>query len=98
MPKAKAKAKTIKGVDVKATLERMRDSGLIFSVKFEKRTGGEMRHMVCRGKVTSHLKGGTPKYDASAKGLINVFDMQKKAYRTIPVENVKEINRLAVLA
>ena len=65
----------------------MYTNGKIFSVKFEKRSGGT-RDMVCRTGVTKHLRGGKIGYSFKKKGLISVFDMQKKEYRTIPIEGI----------
>jgi len=63
----------------------------IATVTFVKRHTGELRRMNCRLGVTRYLKGTGPAYDASAHKLLTVFDMQKKAYRSIPVENVVEV-------
>jgi len=60
----------------------------VFSVHFIKRTDGSYRKMVARFGVTKHLKGGKPAYDFLKKELFPVFDMQKKAYRTIPFEGI----------
>lgn len=65
--------------------------GKIFSIKFVKRTTGEVRAMTCRTGVKKHLKGGEPTYDAKAHNLIVVFDMQKQGYRSIPKEGITEI-------
>lgn len=66
-------------------------SGRIFSVTFIKRSNGAVRKMVCRTGVKSHLSGGELKYDAAEKGLITVFDMQAKAYRSISVESIMSL-------
>jgi hypothetical protein len=63
-------------------------SGHFVSLAFVKRTTGEVRHMVCRTGVKSHLRGGEPAYDAPAHGLVFVFDVQRNGYRSIPVDNV----------
>ena len=65
--------------------------GKIFSVTFIKRTTGLVRKMVCRVGVYNHLSGGEPAYDAGENNLITVFDMQKKAYRSISVESILEM-------
>lgn len=64
------------------------DDGHIFSVEFIKRTTGELRHMVCRIGVKSHLKGGTKKFSDTEKQLLTVFDVQKNAYRSIPLDQI----------
>lgn len=68
-------------------IEEKSDGG-IFSVKFIKRSTGEVREMVCRKGVTKHLKGGEQSYDPKAKRLVTVFDMQKQAYRSINLDAV----------
>jgi hypothetical protein len=39
----------------------------------------------------SKLVGGSLKYDADAKALIPVWDMEKKAFRSIPTDAVLRI-------
>lgn len=62
----------------------------IFSVIFEKKDG-TLRKMHCRMGVTKHLKGGTKKYDAASLNYLTVYDLQKKAYRTINVNTLKQL-------
>ena len=62
--------------------------GKIFSVKFVKRTTGEVREMVARTGVKAHLKGGDAAYSFSAKSLLSVYDLQKKAYRSIALDAI----------
>lgn len=62
----------------------------IFSVTFEKRSGGT-RTMVCRRGVTKHLKGGVSAYSFSDKGLVSVYDVQKCGYRCFGIESVISI-------
>lgn len=79
-------------IDVWEKIEKLKETGKIFSVFFIKRTNNEERLMLCRGGVTKHLTHGERRYQFEQKGLINVFDMQKVAYRTIPVDNIIKIN------
>jgi hypothetical protein len=65
--------------------------GKIFSVKFIKRSTGELREMVCRTGVKKNLAGGELPFDPIQKNLLMVYDMQKNGYRSIPLENVLEI-------
>lgn len=82
-------SKTVTRVDaLKFIAER---NGKLFSVEFVKRTTGELRLMLCRQGVTSHLKGGEPAYDFAAAKLIPVFDMQANDYRSIPTEGIVRI-------
>ena len=59
-----------------------------FTVTFTKKNG-ELRTMNARLGVTKHLKGGTKKYDK--QNLLTVFDVTKKAYRTVNVDAIKEL-------
>jgi len=62
--------------------------GRIFSVKFTKRTDGSVREMVARTGVKKHLKGGDAAYSFSEKSLLAVYDLGKKAYRSIPLDAI----------
>lgn len=59
-------------------------NGKFFKVTFTK-ADGSIRNMVCRTKVTKHLKGGERK---APKDAIVVFDVQKKEYRCFKPETV----------
>lgn len=71
--------------------------GKFFKVEFVKISTGELREMVCRIGVISHLKGepvrdydGTPTvtlYD-QAKDLVLVWDIQKREYRSFKLGRV----------
>ena len=76
---------------VKTFLLDNNKTGYIYSVGFYKRTNGKFRKMVCRGGVTKGLTGEGLKYNPSEHDLVTVFDMQKKAHRMIPCENVFRI-------
>lgn len=67
--------------------------GKIFSVKFRKRTTGEVRQMTCRTGVKSRLAENPtkPGIDFKKNDLIAVFDMQADGYRSIPIEGIFEI-------
>lgn len=79
-------------VSVKKAVQFIEEShGLIFSLKFIKRTTGELREMNCRTDVTSKLKGGEANYDREEYKLLLVYDMQKQDYRTVPIEGITEI-------
>lgn len=71
-------------------LSGMTDSPRIFSVRFVKRTNGEVRRMVCRFGVTSYLRGGGRAYEFEDYNLLCVFDIQKKEYRCINLEGLLE--------
>jgi tetraacyldisaccharide-1-P 4'-kinase len=65
--------------------------GKMFSVVFVKRTTGEHRKMVARLGVQKHLAGGDAAYSFAKKGLISVYDVQKKGYRAIPTESISTL-------
>lgn len=69
-----------------------------FTVKFIKRTTGELRTMNCRRDVKKHLKGGELKYSPNTKGLVTVwecksldYDKKDAGYRMINLDGVTEI-------
>lgn len=72
-------------------LDKLTDTGKIFSVVFTKRTTGEERTMVARRGVAKGVTGKGMKFDMREKNLINVYDMKKKDYRFFNVETVKQI-------
>lgn len=88
----KSKAKKPKGtpLPIEELIAKIREQagGTIFSVGFIKRTNGEFRHMVCRLGVHKHLQGGDRAYDPVEKGLLAVYDVVSRGYRSIPLENV----------
>lgn len=67
------------------------NNGRFFSVTFIKRTDNTTRHMVCRLGVKKGITGTGMKFDPVEKGLLPVFDVQKRAYRSIPLENILQI-------
>ena len=77
----------------KKAVEKIKDTnGKIFYTEFIKRSNGEKRKMWARKGVTKYLKGGDKPYNADAKDLITVFDMQKVDYRSIPKESILELS------
>lgn len=67
-------------------------NGKFFTVVFTKRTTGEVRKMRATTNYAKHLKGGTLGYDPKEKGLIPVWDLEAKAFRSIPTDSVTEIH------
>jgi len=63
-------------------------SGRIFRVVFSRRSDGKQREMVCRTGVNSKHSNGTIRFDPISMNLFSVYDVQKRAYRFIPLENV----------
>ena len=74
-------------IDLPYIREAVSDGGT-FYVVFKKRTTGEIREMKCRTGVKKYLKGGTKKFDDKEKNLLTVFDMDKVAYRSIPLDAI----------
>lgn len=74
-----------------STLKKLTSDGKIFSVVFTKRTDGTDRLMVARCGVRAGLVGTGGAYDPESKGLLTVYDMQARGYRTIPAEAVHKI-------
>ena len=68
-----------------------KSNGKMFSVEFVKRTTGEHRKMVARLGVKKHLAGGDAAYSFTERGLVSVYDVQKKGYRTIPTESISTL-------
>lgn len=64
--------------------------GKIFSAVFIKQNG-EVRKMVARLGVKSALKGGELTYNPSERNNLVVFDLEKRAYRTIKFDNLLQI-------
>lgn len=56
--------------------------GKFFKAVFLK-NDGTLREMTCRFGVKKHLKGGQKPYNGETLGYWTVFDVEKKAYRTI---------------
>ena len=78
-------------------------NGKVVSVKFIKRTTGEVRTMQCKLGVKKHLTGGVLKYDPKDYQLLTVYSMDvaavdpKKAYRSIPLDAVLEVTASGVV-
>jgi len=62
----------------------------IFSVTFIKRTTGEVRKMNAMRGVRKGVKGVGLNYDAPKKNLLTVYDMKKKGFRHINLNDVLE--------
>ena len=63
-------------------------AGRLFGVWFVKRSDGTLRHMTCRTDVAKGTTGGQLAFDPQDRDLLGVYDVQKAAYRFIPLENV----------
>lgn len=65
-------------------------NGHFFSVKFIKRTTGEVRLLLGRTGVKFAL-GGESRFKDEDYDLVTVWDVQKQGYRKIPVDSIIEI-------
>lgn len=63
-------------------------SGRIFRVVFSRRSDGLQREMVCRTGVNSRHSGGSIPFNPISMNLFSVYDVQKCAYRFIPLDSV----------
>jgi hypothetical protein len=61
--------------------------GKFFSATFLKKDG-TVRKINCRLGVVKALRGGELRYNAEAANNLVVFDIQKKEYRTIPLDKL----------
>lgn len=79
-------------------LKRMIADGRFATVTFVKRSTGETRRMRCRTGVTKALRGGAPAYDPDEHGLVTVYDLDRRDYRSIPADSVVEVRAGGVVA
>jgi hypothetical protein len=80
---------TLKETEVRDFLESL--NGKMFGVDFIKRSDGTLRKMLATTNYESHLAGGEAKYDSKAKGLLVVWSLDSKGFRSIPLNNVQVI-------
>jgi hypothetical protein len=66
------------------------NEGKLFSVTFEKKDGS-LRTMTARLGVRKYLTGGGSKFDAESLGMVRVFSMRDKGYRTVTAEKITRI-------
>jgi hypothetical protein len=59
-----------------------------FVVEFVKRSTLEVRMMKATTRYAEFLKGGELPYDTVEKGLLPVWDLEKQAFRSIPLDSV----------
>lgn len=80
----------LKSMSIPTKVQKLLESseGKIFSITFVKRSTGEKRKMVCRTGVSKDTKGVGLAFDPKSYNLLTVYDMQKKGYRSIPMDSV----------
>jgi len=62
--------------------------GKLFSVTFVRRGDGAVRRMLCRTGVRKEVTGAGLRFAPADRNLFSVYDVQKRQYRFIPLENV----------
>ena len=67
----------------------------IFSVGFVKKDG-TIRVMKAMLGVKVHLRGGELSYDPTEKNYLIVWDLEKKAYRTVNFNTLRHIKFLGI--
>ena len=77
---------------VQAVLLLLASAGKVFTVTYVKRTDGCNRVMNARLGVRKELKSSKRNYKPALNGLICVFDMQKKAYRSVDANTILSLN------
>jgi hypothetical protein len=76
---------------------KTKSNAKIFSIKFVKRSTGEVREMVCNYGTKARAVGGEQPYDPTLHNLITVFDMavgknkNANGYRSISIEGITDI-------
>jgi hypothetical protein len=65
-------------------------NGKVFSAIFIKKDGSE-RKMVARTGVSKGVTGAGRKFDPADQNLLSVYDMQKRAFRFININTLKEL-------
>jgi hypothetical protein len=79
-------------IDNSSAIEKIKKSnGRIIKVAFTKRSDGSERVMLCRTDVTKYTSGKGLSYNPDDYNIIVVFDMIKRCYRMLPMENLKAL-------
>lgn len=79
----------------KLTIQQVKNklsSGRFFRVVFRKRTDNTIRSMVCRTGVKRYLARVGMAYDPDKHDLLAVYDVQRRAYRMVSLDDVKELH------
>jgi len=71
----------------KGLIESLND-GKIFHVRFLKRSDHSERDMLARRGVVKRIVGTGQPYDAQARGLLTVWDIDNQAYRNVPLDSI----------
>ena len=84
------KTKEVKVKDRPQKIQTAINSNRIFRIDFTKKDN-TFRIMICRGGVKKGVTGKGLKYNPKDYNNRIVFDMQKDAFRTIPLERVHSL-------
>jgi len=79
--------KMISKKEAKHLLTKMQKDNRMFSLEFLKKDGTK-RVMLARFNVTKGLTGKGAKYNAEDYNLMTVYDMNKSAYRSVPLDRL----------
>jgi len=73
-------------------VQRIENSGgKIFYIEFRK-LGGELRRMTARRGVTKGVNGRGMSYDPRERGLLVVYDMDKRGHRMVNVQGISRLH------
>ena len=78
-------------LDMQVVLERALRGGKFVSVAYVARGDGVLRRRTVRKGVSKYVTGAGANYVPAEHGLVRVYDMTAKGYRTIAVEGITEI-------
>lgn len=79
---------------IELKLELLLDTGYFFSVTFIKRTTGKLRRLTTRGHIHKERDGNGKNYRDEDYGLITLYDIHKRDWRSVPKENIIAINNV----
>lgn len=79
--------KMISKKEAKHLLTKMQNDNRMFSLEFIKKDGTK-RVMLARFNVKKGLTGKGAKYNAEKHNLMTVYDMNKNAYRSVPLDRL----------
>lgn len=82
------KPRSAEPLTFEAFVAQARRTGRIFSVEFKTRGSNSIRRMLCRCGVRKGTQGKSMGYNPSDYGLLLVYDMHNKGFRSLPVENI----------
>jgi len=73
-------------------VEAARASGRIFAIEFVRRSDGTIDAMTCRTGVHKGTAGKSMGYDPRDHGLLSVYAMDRRGFRSVPVEGIRRLS------